>query len=75
MTEWIENPRQNPPPEGVMVEVRGSDCYGEWTSKAKRKDYKPGSTKGQLKRKWRWMDSHGEEFEDQAIDAWRHLGS
>ena len=70
---WIEHPKNNPPPEGVLVEVRGSDCFGEWYSQAYRKDYKPGSTKKQLKRKWRWMAGDGDVFPDQAVDAWRHI--
>jgi hypothetical protein len=72
VSEWIENPKQNPPPEGVIVEIRGSDFMGMWSDTAKRVDYKKGSTKKQLKRKWRWMKD-GTAYEDQAIEAWRFI--
>lgn len=72
MKQWIENPKQNPPPNEVLVEVRGTDFMGEWTTVAMRKDYKPGSTKKQLKRGWRWLDAGGSIFDDY-IEAWRPL--
>ena len=71
MPGWVDAPRRNPPPEGVMVEVRGSDYIGDWFGVAMRKDYKPGSTKKQLKRGWRWCYENGDRFDDQAIDAWK----
>lgn len=71
MSEWIYNPKQNPPPEGVMVFIRGTDLMGAWFSMAMRKDYKPGSTKQQLRRVWRWCYEDGTRFDDQAVDAYR----
>ena len=70
---WIADPRKNPPPEGELVEVKGSDWGGGWTGKAVRKDYKPGSTKGQLRRKWRWMQ--GGYPMDDVPEAWRFIRS
>ena len=69
--DWIRNVKTNPPPEGELVEVTGTDAYGEWVAKAYRKDYKPGSTKKQLRRKWRWMQD-GEVFDD-VVEAWRPI--
>lgn len=73
MEDWTINPRQNPPPEGIIVEIKGSDYMGEWTGNAFRKDYKQGSSKAHLKRKCRWMHPNGEVFDDQAVEAWRYL--
>lgn len=75
---WQENPTQNPPPNEVMVEVRGTDFMGEWFGKAMRKDYvKPPAGTGKkrakkaFKKGWRWCYENGDKFPDQAIDAWR----
>lgn len=70
--DWILKPRKTPPPEGVLVEVKGCDFMGEWVSTAYRLDYKKGSTKGQLKRKWRWIKD-GSPFNDHEIEAWRPI--
>jgi hypothetical protein len=72
MSEWIINPKNNPPPEGVLVEIRGSDYMGDWYDEAMRVDYKKGSTKAQLKRKWRWIKD-GVTYDDQAVDAYRFI--
>lgn len=71
--EWVKNPKNNPPPELVMVEIKGCDYMGEWISKAMRKDYKPGATKSQMKRGWRWVDEYGIAFVDQYVEEWRHI--
>jgi len=60
MCEWIEDWKNNPPPEGVLVECRGDWVGGDFTYLGKRKDYKKGSTKAQLKRVWRWVDENNE---------------
>jgi hypothetical protein len=75
---WQENPKRNPPPNEVMVQVRGVDYSGEWRTTAMRKDYKqppPGTGKKAAKKAyrkgWRWCYENGDKFPDQAIDAWR----
>lgn len=30
--DWIRNVKANPPPEGELVEVMGSDALGEWAA-------------------------------------------
>ena len=70
-TCWIRNVKANPPPEGELVEVTGTDAYGEWLAEAYRKDYKPGSTKKQLRRKWRWMQ--GDDVFEDVVEAWRPI--
>ena len=71
--DWIENPRQNLPPEGVLVHVRGSD--GEWRGKATRKDYKKGSTPAQLNRRFRWIQqgSGSDTWGHCDVDAWAYI--
>lgn len=73
MAGWNVDPRRNPPPDGVIVEITGNDCFGTWLATAMRKDYRPGSSKKQLKRKWRWCHADGSVFEDQAVAAWRNI--
>ena len=70
--EWIKHPRNNPPKPGVIVEVCGNDCFGFWTANAMRVDYKSGSTKKQIKRKWRWLTPNGSIF-DHHVEAWRPI--
>lgn len=77
---WQENPKQNPPPNEVMVEIRGTNYAGIWLGKAMRKDYVTpplGTSKKRVKKAfrsgWRWCYEDGNKFPDQAIDAWRLL--
>ena len=65
--EWIKGPKGNPPPEGVLVEVRGYDYMGEWRAELMRRTYKTSA------HNWRWVDSNGNRFEEQNVDAWREL--
>lgn len=63
MSEW-KNPHTNPPPEGVVVEVKGADYTGEWIMKMIRKDYKekPSNIKPRYKANgkfWRWVYAEG----------------
>lgn len=48
---------QETPPFNVECYVYGTDCWGDWRMKAKAVPYKPGSTKAQLRRVYRWLDS------------------
>jgi len=66
------NQKTDPPPEGVLVEVRGSSWGGEWVCMAERRDYKPGSTKAQLKRGWRWVTESGEALRKEYPEGWRN---
>ncbi len=82
MDDWTYNPKRNPPPEGVIVDVRGSDCMGDWYSAAMRKDYKkppPGTGKKAAKKAyrkgWRWTYESGDRFDDQAVEAWRLMSN
>ena len=69
---WIKNPKQNPPPENILVEVRGCDWIGDWTQKAMRKDYKNKPNHGG-KRGWRWVGENGDRLKDQAVSEYRFL--
>ena len=66
MSEWMETE----PPEGKLVVVRGSDCFGNWYGVAKKLTYKKKPFKG-MKKDWRWTDVNGVRFIDQHVDAWR----
>jgi hypothetical protein len=68
---WTSRPKDNPPPEGVLVEVMGNDKLGNWSGEAMRIDYKAGSTKSQMRRKWRWCDNYGVSVADYRISHWR----
>jgi len=77
---WHINPELNPPPNQVMVEVRGDDFMGAWYGFAMRKDYvKPPAGTGKkaakkaFRKGWRWCFEDGNRFHDQAIDAWRAI--
>ena len=61
------------PPENVLLEVRGSNCTGDWYTVGIRKDYKKpprGKSKKGFKRGWRWLDEDGNTFEE-PVEAWR----
>lgn len=78
--EWVKNPKNNPQPELVMVEIKGCDYLGEWISKAMRKDFKkppPGTSKKTAKKAfrkgWRWVDENHNPINDQAVEEWRPI--
>lgn len=71
MTEWIKIQKHIPasiPPEGVMVECKGSDYMGEFEFEAIRKTYKNPPSKGKP-RGWRFVDAEGKRTEQ--ADYWR----
>ncbi len=72
MSEWIDNPKQNPPPNRVMVEVMGSDYMGEFTGYLQRVDYKksPTGQKKGFRKGWRWCLEDGTKFDDY-VEQWR----
>ena len=43
---------------GKMYMVSGFDTSGKWSMNATAKFYKPGSTKKQMQRKFRFLDSN-----------------
>lgn len=55
MSEWITDFKNNPPPNGLIVECLGNWAGGDYVFNAKRKDYKQGAPKHLLKRGWRWV--------------------
>jgi len=73
--EWRKS-KTDPPPENILVEIKGDDRYGDWVMKAKRIDYKGTPLKrfrmGNIH--WRWVgeDNHSLCFKDQA-PVWRYI--
>lgn len=67
--EWERDFKRNPPPEGIEVEILCDWCGGDFVMRGTRVDYKPGSTKAQLKRGWRFM-ADGKRISETAL-AWR----
>lgn len=70
--KWIKNPRQNPPPENLLVRIRSDDFMGVWFGQGKKLSYKISPT-GQLKgfkKGWRWVDENNVRLDDQGIEAW-----
>jgi hypothetical protein len=77
-----KNPRTTPPPNGVVVEVTGSDHMGDWRMMAMRMDYqkKPTNTKRFIKtgsKFWRWVDLDGCAINAKDVpELWRdHAGN
>ena len=50
--------------DGEMYIVSGTHCWGDWSLNAKAVFYKRGSTKAQLKRKFRFIDHNGNVVRD-----------
>jgi len=50
--------------DGEMYIVSGTHLWGYWSLNAKAVFYKPGSTKSQLKRKFRFIDRSGNVVKD-----------
>jgi len=71
MTDWMRNARMNPPPADVVVEIFVEDPTGNYILDAKRVDYKPGSSKKQLKRGWRWCLTDGSTLDVFYVVGWR----
>ncbi len=72
-TGWVENPKQNNPPEMQLVEIRGCDSWGEWSMKAMKKTYVKPPHKNMKPGCWRWVDQEGKRLSDQHAEAWRPL--
>ena len=72
MGKWITD---RDPPEGVWVDITGTDILGSWVLEAQRVNYKPGSTKGQIKSGWRWKDRRGNVIKRGEVEGWRWLPS
>lgn len=68
MSEWMKTE----PLENVLVEVRGSDCMGDWFGVAKKLTYKKLPHKN-MKKAWRWVFADGLRYVDQDVDSWRIL--
>lgn len=71
MNDWIQKPKHNPPPEGMLVEIEGFDCWGRWTLVAKKVTYKKPPHKRMKPGCWRWVKENNERLDDQAVTAWK----
>jgi hypothetical protein len=58
------------PPFNVLLKVSGSWAWGVWVVEARAVEYKKGSTKAQLKRRYRWIDKDGAIVDH--VEKWTH---
>jgi hypothetical protein len=59
------------PPFNTTLKISGTNAWGYWSMLAQAVEYKKGSTKKQLRKKYRWIDD--EENVVHYVESWEHI--